>query len=459
MNSNIKLNVGLVKGILKAYYLRNSSTTAVRILSLLPKLSNYSVICSVLENFISRGETLDFENLEREIRAYVFQTGRKLSSEEEILISEIKGKGGETYLTSLGTDDFDYIFEKIKEFLKYVEISGFLSSIEKVLSMQSIDADIDSSEFGVDMIIRMMQRSLERVVQVESEAGGLDFLTYDESSLEMRPYVKFTEESQRVMTGLSVIDNSITKGLGLQKGWFSVITAGTGIGKTTFLTNIAAQSFLLGYRVLYISLEMSKEEIAKRIDSIITGIPLIDIDKSIHAVRACQILKERISKAPTRTGVKRDLTIIYFPSFTLSVYQIPIILDEFKIQGKEFDVVIIDFADFFRPENKNIPYWESSAEAFVVLPGVARKKNVVILTATQVNKRDAETDDLSLASVYGSSSKTFGADLVIAVSKPQNQQDTFQRIVRVLKFRHGDPSTEALISLNPATLKIESIGG
>ncbi|MFH8120109.1 MAG: DnaB-like helicase C-terminal domain-containing protein, partial [Candidatus Aenigmatarchaeota archaeon] len=352
MNSNIKLNVGLVKGILKAYYLRNSSTTAVRILSLLPKLSNYSVICSVLENFISRGETLDFENLEREIRAYVFQTGRKLSSEEEILISEIKGKGGETYLTSLGTDDFDYIFEKIKEFLKYVEISGFLSSIEKVLSMQSIDADIDSSEFGVDMIIRMMQRSLERVVQVESEAGGLDFLTYDESSLEMRPYVKFTEESQRVMTGLSVIDNSITKGLGLQKGWFSVITAGTGIGKTTFLTNIAAQSFLLGYRVLYISLEMSKEEIAKRIDSIITGIPLIDIDKSIHAVRACQILKERISKAPTRTGVKRDLTIIYFPSFTLSVYQIPIILDEFKIQGKEFDVVIIDFADFFRPENK-----------------------------------------------------------------------------------------------------------
>lgn len=452
--SELRLNAGLIKGVLKAYYLRESSTTAMRILTLLSRLTNYSTICATLEEFVARGETISFENLEREIRAYALQYKRRLSPEEELLISEIKGKGGEVYLRSLGTDDLDYIFEKIKEFLKYVEISGFLSSIEKIVS-----SGVEGNEVGVDLIIRMMQRSLERVVQVESEAGGLDYITYDESNLDTRPYVKFTEESQRVMTGLAIIDNTITKGLGLQKGWFSVITAGTGIGKTTFLTNIAAQSFLLGYRVLYISLEMSKEEISKRIDSIITGIPLVDIDKSIYAARACQLLKDRISKAPSRTGRKRDLTIVYFPSFTLSVYQIPIILDEFKIQGKEFDVVIIDFADFFKPESKNVPYWESAAEAFVVLPGVARKKNIAIITATQVSKRDAENDDLSLASVYGSSSKTFGADLVLAVSKPQNQQDTFQRIVKVLKFRHGDPSIESTILLNPATLKIESIGG
>lgn len=60
--------------------------------------------------------------------------------------------------------------------------------------------------------------------------------------------------------------NRITKG-GLPKKTLNVALAGTGVGKSLFMCHCAASNLLQGRNVLYVTLEMSEEKIAERIDA------------------------------------------------------------------------------------------------------------------------------------------------------------------------------------------------
>ena len=60
--------------------------------------------------------------------------------------------------------------------------------------------------------------------------------------------------------------NKITKG-GLSRKSLSIILAGTGVGKTMFMTHCAAANLMDGKNVLYITMEMAEEKISERIDA------------------------------------------------------------------------------------------------------------------------------------------------------------------------------------------------
>jgi signal recognition particle GTPase len=86
---------------------------------------------------------------------------------------------------------------------------------------------------------------------------------------------------------------------------FNAIMGLAGAGKTIVLTNIAAQYYLQGYNVLYISLEMSKEQISQRIDAHAhaseTWVPVLtDAEEQARAVRALELerLQDRASFMP-----------------------------------------------------------------------------------------------------------------------------------------------------------------
>jgi replicative DNA helicase len=301
---------------------------------------------------------------------------------------------------------------------------------------------------------------------------------YDVLNTEIpRPFFKKEGQSKKVKTGFKFLDKDLT-GSGLEKGWFVVFAAGTGIGKTTLMTNIAIGTASMGNKVLYLSLEMTHKEIVRRMDSIVTDIPLqtlmdmssgeteiqhpFNANQNITVPELEQLLREKLDeywKTPKKIGA--DLQVAYYPARSKTVYNLRDILESFKAQGKEFDMVVIDFADRFKPLESNAPYWEAVAEAFEVLPGIAREYNVVIITATEVNKRDAEKGDVTLASLYGSSTKAFGADLVLGIEKPGDAMDKYGesmvRVIKPLKNRHGSVSEEFRIILDPRTLKVTNI--
>ena len=70
--------------------------------------------------------------------------------------------------------------------------------------------------------------------------------------------------------------NKITKG-GLVNKSLNVALAGTGVGKSLFMCHQAASCLSMGKNVLYITLEMSEEKIAERIDANLLNINIKDI--------------------------------------------------------------------------------------------------------------------------------------------------------------------------------------
>ena len=60
--------------------------------------------------------------------------------------------------------------------------------------------------------------------------------------------------------------NKITRG-GLSRKTLNIVLAGTGVGKSLFMCHCASANLFNGLNVLYITLEMSEEKIAERIDA------------------------------------------------------------------------------------------------------------------------------------------------------------------------------------------------
>ena len=453
------------------YFDRGGSIEALRLLSSLEKVKDDSAICAVLYQLYKEGKAVSYEVFYKELQLFLKRHRKKLTEPEELLLSEIQRVGSVVYL-NVSLSDISYALEKLEEYLKLKSFKNLLDRVKLIVESEDVsDRDL------MQHMASELKKTYEEILGVDISFGRTKYLSYKED-ISYRPYLDTeTTKVEKVKTGIHFIDNELTKG-GLEKGWFVVFAAGTGIGKTTLMTNIAAESFKLGHKVLYISLEMTEKEIARRIDSLLTGIPLSDLmnvksGDPEYATRSSlnfssqvdlhqQVvtrLKEVIKDVADKDA---DLVITYYPSMSITASYVRNILGEFRLMGKEFDIVIIDFADYFKSTTtSDAPYWESVAEAFKYLPGIARENNVVIITATEINKRDAERGEITLASVYGSSAKSFGADLVLGIERTGDSVDRLGdsglRLVRVLKYRHGPALKDFRIMFDRKTLKITSL--
>ena len=70
--------------------------------------------------------------------------------------------------------------------------------------------------------------------------------------------------------------NKITKG-GLPNKTLNIALAGTGVGKSLFMCHVAGSALSQGRNVLYITMEMSEERIAERIDANLLNVPIDQI--------------------------------------------------------------------------------------------------------------------------------------------------------------------------------------
>lgn len=66
-----------------------------------------------------------------------------------------------------------------------------------------------------------------------------------------------------------------------QREWLVTILGNSGVGKTWWLLYIAMKATLAGYNVVFASLEMSQEEIIRRIQSYINGLPIREYENGV----------------------------------------------------------------------------------------------------------------------------------------------------------------------------------
>jgi replicative DNA helicase len=231
--------------------------------------------------------------------------------------------------------------------------------------------------------------------------------------------------------------NKITKD-GVPRKTLNVILAGTAVGKSLALCHMASSYFMSGKNVLYITLEMSENRIAERIDANLLNVSLSDLQKISK-----EMYDKKISNVKSKTV--GQLIVKEYPTATATTNHFRSLLNELLLK-KSFvpDVIIIDYlniASSARLSNANhtnsYAYVKSIAEEF---RGLAVEYNVPIWTATQTNRQGYVSSDIGLENTSESFGLPATADFMIALSTTEELEQLGQILVKQLKNRYNDIS-------------------
>lgn len=213
----------------------------------------------------------------------------------------------------------------------------------------------------------------------------------------------------------------------------------TGVGKSLFMCHVAASCLNLGKNVLYITLELAEEEVAKRIDANLMNISFEDL---------MSLPKEMYEQKATRLKNKTDGKFIIkeYPTAGASTIHFKALLNELNLK-KSFkpDIIFIDYLNIcmsarIKPGGNvnSYTYIKSIAEE---LRGLAVEYSVPIFTATQTTRQGFNSSDIELTDTSESFGLPATADFMFALQTNEKLEALGQIIVKQLKNRYNDPTT------------------
>jgi len=232
--------------------------------------------------------------------------------------------------------------------------------------------------------------------------------------------------------------NKITKG-GIPNKTLNIALAGTGVGKSLFMCHVAASVLLQGKNVLYITLEMSEEKIAERIDANLLNINIKDIETLPKIM-----FESKVNAIAKKT--QGTLIIKEYPTASAHSGHFRALLNELQLK-KSFrpDIIFIDYLNICASSRykgnlsvNSYSYIKSIAEE---LRGLAVEMNVPIFSATQTTRSGSTNSDPDLTDTSESFGLPATADLMFALISTEELEGLGQIMVKQLKNRYNDPTT------------------
>jgi len=231
--------------------------------------------------------------------------------------------------------------------------------------------------------------------------------------------------------------NKITKG-GLPNKTLNICLAGTGVGKSLFMCHMAASAMVQGKNVLYITLEMSEEKIAERIDANLlnTNIgDLTELPKDLYDKKVARVREKCTGK----------LIIKEYPTAAASATHFRTLLNELNLKRSFVpDIIFVDYLNICCSSRikaganiNSYTYVKSIAEE---LRGLAVECNVPIVSATQTTRSGFTSSDPGLEDTSESFGLPATADLMFALISSEELEELGQMMVKQLKNRYNDPT-------------------
>lgn len=261
---------------------------------------------------------------------------------------------------------------------------------------------------------------------------GHDFIEDSESRFEF-----YHTKEVRIPFDLEYF-NKITQG-GLPKKTLNIILAGTGVGKSLAMCHFAAANMVAGLNVLYITLEMAEERIAERIDANLLDVTLDDLK-----VLPKEYYDKKMERL--RSKAKGKLVIKEYPTACAGSANFRHLINELKIK-KNFipDVIYIDYLNICMSSRirhgANVNSYTLIKAIAEELRGLAVEHNVPIISATQTTRSGYSNSDVGLEDTSESFGLPATADFMFALTTSEELEELGQIMVKQLKNRYNDPST------------------
>lgn len=215
-----------------------------------------------------------------------------------------------------------------------------------------------------------------------------------------------------ITTGYEILDKHL-----YHHGWgrkeLSVIMGAAKAGKSMSLGDFAKCASFAGRRVLYVTLEVAAAIIADRMDANISGTAMKELEsKPFH-------VKDEVAKAAAKAP---EIEIHEYASGTFKPMQLRALLDEYRSEGVNFDMVVVDYADIMAPDRFSGDVREDMRLIYLELRAIAFDYNVAMLTATQTNREGAKSAVAKMTDIAEDFNKVRTCDVLISINATEDER-------------------------------------
>ena len=349
----------------------------------------------------------------------------------------------------------EYLSTRFVSFSK-VDEQWLLDETEKFCKDKAIyNAILD----GIHIIDgKSKDQTPEAIPSILSDALAVSFdsnVGHDYIEQAEERYEYYHEVEEKIPFDLDFF-NKITKG-GLPPKTLNVCLAGTGVGKSLFMCHVAASALLQNKNVLYISLEMAEKKIAERIDANLMNISLEDL----HDLPR-RMFDSRMEKLQKKTEGK--LIIKEYPTASAHCGHFRALYNELLLK-KQFrpDIIFIDYINICASSRFK---YGSNVNSYTYIKGIAEEMrglavelNVPIVSATQTTRQGFVSTDIGLEDTSESFGLPATADLMFALISTEELEDLNQMLVKQLKNRYNDPTTNKrfIIGVDRAKMRLYDV--
>jgi archaellum biogenesis ATPase FlaH len=263
--------------------------------------------------------------------------------------------------------------------------------------------------------------------------------------------MKIKSNNGQVSTGWPTMDKRLFGGM--NRGELNIFAGGSGTGKSLFMQNIALNWIIQGLNGVFLSLELSEELCAMRIDSMAANLSTKDVFKEIDTVEL------KIKMLGKKSG---NLRIKYMPAQS-NVNQIRAYLKELEVQtGRKTDFIMVDYLDLVMPVSAKV----SPSDLFVKdkyvseeLRNLAREFNILMITASQLNRSAVEEVEFDHSHISGGISKINTADNVFGIFTSRAMKERGRYQIQLMKTRSSSGvGTKVDLDFDMESLRITDPG-
>lgn len=252
-------------------------------------------------------------------------------------------------------------------------------------------------------------------------------------------------------TGWPALDNKLYGGF--SRGELQIFAGGSGSGKSLFMQNLAVNWTLERLNGVYVTLELSEELCAWRIDGMMSGITTKEVFRSIDEVEMkLGLLQKKAGK----------FFIKYLPAQS-NVNDIRAYIKALQVEhGIKIDFLCIDYLDLLMPVSAKV----SPNDLFVKdkyvseeLRNLAKELDVLFVTASQLNRSAVEEIEFDHSHISGGISKINTADNVFGIFTSRSMREKGRYQIQLMKTRSSSGVGSKIdLEFNNDTLRISDLG-
>jgi archaellum biogenesis ATPase FlaH len=311
-------------------------------------------------------------------------------------------------VTDVNSGHYDWFMQEFEQFTRRQELERAILKAADLLEKGTYDP---------------VEKLIKDAVQI-SLTNDLGIEYWDDPRARL---MGLKDGNGQISTGWPGLDRKLFGGF--NKGELNIFAGGSGSGKSLFMQNLAVNWALAGLNGVYLTLELSEGLCAMRIDSMVTDIPSKDIFKDIDSVEL------KLGMTSKKAG---SLRIKYMPAQS-NINDVRAYLKELQIQtNKNLDFICVDYLDLLMPVSAKVsPNDQFIKDKYVSeeLRNLAKEFDIVMVTASQLNRAAVEEIEFDHSHIAGGISKINTADNVIGIFTSRAMRERGRYQIQFMKTR------------------------